>query len=242
MLKRMRFRFRPEGYWLIDISRDYPSVTFLMSLIYIVEDTVHTDVVVHTENPDVVDEIERRCREHPQVRDMRRVYDGPRGTRFHASYETSYSFYPHIVDHTPVALGTVRLRDGTEHYEIIGEPEDLQGILDRMATEGDLEVEMIEELAPAYHDRDDELPLGVELTAKQIEALTWAHADGYFQWPRQRSASDIASKVDISLSAFLDRLRQAEARILERFVQAFREQAPGQYNEARKELRERGGD
>lgn len=225
MLKKVRFRFRPEGYWIIDISRDYPHVTFLMSLIYIVGDTVHTDVVVYADDPADVDAIEARCRDHPQVEEITRVYDGPRGTRFHASYREEYSFYPDIVRHTPVAIGTVGLRDGTERYEIIGEPEDLRTILDIMEKRGEVEVEGVEAV-PSEVDAAEDLPTAVGLTDKQVEALLSAHVDGYYRWPRERSASDLAAKADVSLSAFLDRLRRAESKVLDWFVERMREESP----------------
>lgn len=53
-----------------------------------------------------------------------------------------------------------------------------------------------------------------ELTDKQTQALRLAHQAGYFNWPRDSSAKEIAETLDISRPTFQAHLRKAEAALL----------------------------
>lgn len=57
-----------------------------------------------------------------------------------------------------------------------------------------------------------------ELTAKQATALEAAFHHGYFEKPRQSSASDIADSLDVAHSTFLQHLRAAQQKL---FAQQF---------------------
>lgn len=52
-----------------------------------------------------------------------------------------------------------------------------------------------------------------DLTPSQTEAVTTALQMGYFDIPREANAAEVAVELDISQSAFLQRLRRAEERI-----------------------------
>lgn len=237
MLKVVRFRLRPEGYWLTDASARIPSATIVVSSVYVVDGMVHLDLMVHAADGDAIDAFQEDGKQDDRVAEVRRVYEGDQGTRFHVTYGTEFSFYPHIIEHTPVSLGAIRVADGVEHYEIIGEIEDLRALLDTLEDEGPMEVDTIRSVGPGAREPDDDLPMAAALTDKQIDTLLLAHADGYYQWPRDQTASDLAQKTDLSLSAFLDRLRRAESKVLDRFVEEVKDRDPARYNAARARLR-----
>lgn len=53
-----------------------------------------------------------------------------------------------------------------------------------------------------------------DLTEKQLRALRVAHANGYFEFPRQRKAEDIAELLEVSTPTFSQHLRVAEQKLL----------------------------
>lgn len=55
------------------------------------------------------------------------------------------------------------------------------------------------------------------MSEKQREALLAAYEAGYFAVPRQASLEDIAVSLDISRSAFAERLQRGEAHLIEHF-------------------------
>jgi len=53
-----------------------------------------------------------------------------------------------------------------------------------------------------------------QLSERQREVFELAQDEGYYMWPRETSATELATKVDISKTTFLEHLRKAEAKIL----------------------------
>jgi len=62
-------------------------------------------------------------------------------------------------------------------------------------------------------DEDDPIETRWDLTPAQAESLREALAMGYFGVPRAATASEVADALDISKTAFLERLRRAEASV-----------------------------
>jgi len=54
-----------------------------------------------------------------------------------------------------------------------------------------------------------------ELTDRQREALEAAYRAGYFNWPRDSTAEEVAETLDISSSTLHSHLRKAEGSLLE---------------------------
>jgi len=53
-----------------------------------------------------------------------------------------------------------------------------------------------------------------KLTKKQQEVLNYAKYFGYFEWPRKKTATEIAKIVNIPKTVFLSHLRKAENKII----------------------------
>lgn len=61
-------------------------------------------------------------------------------------------------------------------------------------------------------------PPGDGLTDRQYEALRTAHELGYFDVPRRASLDEIADELDVSASSASERLRRAQAQLIEETV------------------------
>ena len=87
----------------------------------------------------------------------------------------------------------------------------LRGVLD---TAGDTVGVTLERAYPLRDD--DESPVADRwgLTPAQEAAIQAAHDAGYFQVPRDATATEVAETLDISKSAFLERLRRGQERLL----------------------------
>lgn len=57
--------------------------------------------------------------------------------------------------------------------------------------------------------------LVADLTDRQLQALRTAHARGYFEWPRDVRADDVAADLDIATPTFAQHLRVAERKLLD---------------------------
>lgn len=111
---------------------------------------------------------------------------------------------------------SVRYRDGAERHAgaVVGQ-DVLQGVLEAAGEAVGVQLERISTLGEA-----GETPVETlwDLTPGQVAALETAHRMGYFDVPRSCSPEEVAGELDVSKSAFLERLRRAEAALLEQVL------------------------
>jgi len=70
----------------------------------------------------------------------------------------------------------------------------------------------------AESGEEDDLALTSELTDRQLETLETAYAAGYFEWPRDSTAEEVADSMDISAPTLHSHLRKAQNRVLEQVL------------------------
>lgn len=232
MLKAVRFRFTHDGCWLQETTEKHRGVMLVCSSVYNAGEDVVMNVTVHAKDGDVIDALQAEWDADDRLHTVRRLDDSPRGVRFHITYSSPNSIFHHILAHTPVSIGTIRVADGQEHYEIIGETQEVQGLLRVLQQKGNLAVESIRDVTGP----DDALGSTPwkDLTDKQLEALVLAYLGGYYQWPRDRSASALAEELGLSSSAFLDHLRHAEAKLVSQIMEDLRVREPGRVEALRR--------
>lgn len=225
VLKELRFRFRHDGCWLQETTERHPGVMLVASAIYMNGGEVHMNVTAHGPEASVLAAAAAWAADR-RIKKVTQIGAGPRGVRFHIAYDQPNTIYGHILQHTPVALGAIRFSQGVEHYSIVGESPDLQDLVRVLATKGDLTVLSIRDVADVEAEEAGAGPLA-GLTDKQVEAVVLAHREGYYRWPRASSASDLAARLGLSSSAFLDHLRHAEARLIESVMADLDSKEPG---------------
>ena len=57
------------------------------------------------------------------------------------------------------------------------------------------------------------------MTDRQREALEAAYRAGYFDWPRESTAEEVAESPDITSATLHSHLRKAESRLVETFFE-----------------------
>jgi predicted DNA binding protein len=113
-------------------------------------------------------------------------------------------------------IETLRYQGGSARVvgAVVGH-EDLQGVMD---TAGNTVGARLERVYPMGSSVETGIAQRWNLTPAQAEALEAAHAAGYFNVPRDTTASEVAAELDISKSAFLERLRRGQSAVLDRVV------------------------
>jgi predicted DNA binding protein len=103
-------------------------------------------------------------------------------------------------------------REGDARFTgaVVGQ-EVLRGVLD---TAGDTVGVTLERAFPIAGRDDSSVAVRWGLTPAQAEALETAHEMGYFAVPRDVDASEVAAALDVSKSAFLERLRRGLDQLL----------------------------
>jgi predicted DNA binding protein len=112
---------------------------------------------------------------------------------------------------------SVRYTDGVERHvgAVVGQ-EVLHGVLEAA---GEAVGVQLERISPLGEETDDGLSGRWSLTPSQVEALEAAHEMGYFDVPKGATAEEVADAIDISKSAFLERLRRAQSGLLDHVLE-----------------------
>jgi predicted DNA binding protein len=227
--KEARFTYQHNGCWLQETTARHPSIVLVASALYVVGDDVYGNVAVHGP-PAIVSAIEREWRADSRLHKVQVVQAGHGSTLFHIGYRSNHSIVRHVLEHTPVSVGPTRHAQGVEYHQVIGEPSDLQALLRTLGERGTLQLTALRDIGEP--ERDVAAPLQ-GLTPSESEALLTAYLGGYFRWPRERTADELAADLGLSHTAFLNRLRQAESKIVERTMQDLARVEPGVLEAAR---------
>jgi PAS domain S-box-containing protein len=76
--------------------------------------------------------------------------------------------------------------------------------------------------------RDGTRANDVSLTDRQLDALVGAFEEGYFEWPREATAEEVAERLDISAATLHYHLRRAERALVDAFLDAERREPNGE--------------
>lgn len=108
-------------------------------------------------------------------------------------------------------MESLSYRDGAARFTgaVVGH-DVLRGVMD---TAGATVGVRLERVSPLGSEDDDAVAPGWALTPKQEATLRTALAMGYFSVPRDVTAADVAAELGVSKSAFLERLRRAQASL-----------------------------
>ena len=128
---------------------------------------------------------------------------------------TGESMLGALVDHG-TNVRSVRADGGTARYELDAASEaDVRALVDAV-TERYRDTRVLSKRERAALSEAEALPEGHldELTDRQREALEAAYRAGYFSWPRDSNAEEVAEALDISSATLHSHLRKAEESLL----------------------------
>jgi len=109
-------------------------------------------------------------------------------------------------------VDSVQYRDGVERHvgAVVGQ-EVLHGVLEAA---GEAVGVKLERISPLGDDGETAVETRWNLTPGQALALETAYEMGYFEVPKDVTSAEVAAELGVSKSAFLERLRRGQARLL----------------------------
>jgi predicted DNA binding protein len=118
-----------------------------------------------------------------------------------------------LVAHGFLPRETYRMLDGREQWRVVttmGRHEAEETLEDvSAATDSDIRIVRI-----AASGRQPRGPLQLDaLSSRQREVFEYACQQGYYDWPRNVSATDLANDLELSKSTVVEHLRKAESRL-----------------------------
>jgi len=155
------------------------------------------------------------ARAHPGVSDVRRLAtDG--GTTLEVRASSGMLAHPLVESGANVRTATAT--DGRCRLVVELSPDaNVRSVVERVRDVFP-ETELVSKREVKPTDQEA-LPDGADMTDRQREALEAAYRAGYFDWPRESTAEDVAASLDIASSTLHGHLRKAEHRLLEAFFE-----------------------
>jgi predicted DNA binding protein len=129
-------------------------------------------------------------------------------------YRSRNSIYESLISRGFFPTEPIRVRNGNEYWTAatVEDRNDVPTLLESVADDenADITVEKVisSENASASNPRLQ------KLSERQREVFELAQQEGYYTWPREVSASDLAARVNITKATLLEHLRKAESKLL----------------------------
>jgi PAS domain S-box-containing protein len=166
------------------------------------------------------DEVADAIRENPRVEAVRAVTGGDRSGRFEVVVSAS-SLLDAVADAGAAVRSVTAAPTGTRFVVEAPVDADIRRIVDRVVAD----FPGAKPLATRERNREPATvgrPGGVldELTARQREVLEAAFRAGYFDWPRESTAEEVAEALGVAASTVHAHLRKSEATILSALLDA----------------------
>lgn len=160
-------------------------------------------------------------RELNPVRTIRTPHGG--FTVWHPAADPNESITRIIERHDMMWQQPLHVRDGWESYDAISFGASEQTALDALLEQHPTQVVRRQDIDPDKVTASLFMSLAPALEAptdKQVEALRTAHRMGYYQSPRGCTTAEAAAALGIGRSAFEERLRGGENRVMDAIIPA----------------------
>ncbi|NHX37946.1 MULTISPECIES: helix-turn-helix domain-containing protein [Halolamina] len=129
-------------------------------------------------------------------------------------YEPTNSIHDAFISRGFVPEEEIRIHDGYEYWTVIvaASRDTIQQRLDEICEEMEADITVEGMKCPESGSAGGSS--SNQLSERQREVFELAQREGYYTWPRECSASDLADELDVSKTTLLEHLRKAESKIL----------------------------
>ncbi len=197
--------------------------------LYTVDNEVHARFTAHGETDAAVNQLVAAAHEssltssvrelEPHLDPLSAARPPGRATReLLVEYSGENSVYEPLISQGFVPDGTVEITDGQEYWPVVinADRDGIKRRLDAVRAEMDADVEICRIGSTGSQSSDDSD--ADALTPRQRQALRTAIDAGYYEWPRDVTAGDLAAALNVSKPTLLEHLRKAEAKVLNTFA------------------------
>jgi predicted DNA binding protein len=218
--RQVELKLRHPGCWTLEMTDEYEKMHIIEKSLYPTDETVKGDFILVSEGDRDIEAFVEAIDAHRVVESTAILKDG--GNRAHVvvTYDRSSSIVPEIVNSEFMPIEPVHITGGYEYWTVLVRSDRLESVFTELEEEYDVELETIHEVDPndnvEFADTSDRIY--DSLSVRQTECLFEAHEAGYYNWPREVAASDIADDLGISGPTFLEHLRKGEQKVLDAFL------------------------
>ncbi|WP_255168930.1 helix-turn-helix domain-containing protein [Natrononativus amylolyticus] len=224
MKKRIGLRLWHEDCWMLALTRRFPGAELVVTDICSDGTDILATVVLTSSGDADLAEVEAAVTTYGSVRSTDVLESRGDSVRIHTRSDANDSIYTTLVSSSLTPIGEVRVVDDREHWTLLADGSEIGQSVAALEEVADVDVRRVIDYKPEEidaHDLVDELQR--DISARQLSYLLSALEEGYYGWPRDVSAKELAEKNDVSAPTALEHLRKGEAAILDRVLRELRD-------------------
>lgn len=208
------------GCWTLQTTDAYPGTHIIEKSLYPAEDIIKGDFILVSKGDAEIEAFIQAIDASPVVQNVAVLKQSDERARVVVNYASESSIVPEIVHSEFMPIAPVHITEGKEHWRVMIEVDALSDVLSSMKSEYDIEVDAIEQVNPqdSLFFADVVNEVSENLSPRQQEILFTARDAGYYSWPRETSANQIAETIGVSGPTLLEHLRQGEQKIIHTFL------------------------
>ncbi|MGA9399233.1 helix-turn-helix domain-containing protein [Haladaptatus sp.] len=218
--RQVELKLWHPGCWTLEVTDEYDGIHILEKSLYPTDETVKGDFIIVSEGDHDIETFVEAIDAHRVVESTAILKNSGDRARVVVTYERSSSIVPEIVNSEFMPIEPVHMTGGYEYWTVLVRSDQLESVFTRLEEEYDIQLESIHEVDPndnvEFANTSDRIYNS--LSVRQMECLFAAHDAGYYNWPRDVAASEIASDFGISGPTFLEHLRKGEHKVLDAFL------------------------
>lgn len=215
-LRQVRLDLWHPGCWTTAVTEALSDTHVVERSLYPADDRVKGDFTLVSTGSVSMDRFVAAIDDEPAVEQVTVLERSADRARVVVTYRREHSIVPAVVNAGVMPVEPLHVTDGVEHWTVLVDGDDFPELLSTVREEGEAELRAIEQVDAgergAFADPVD--LVHDELSARQRECLFEARAAGYYEWPREVTADDIADDLGVSGPTLLDHLRRGEQTVL----------------------------
>ncbi|NGM70776.1 transcriptional regulator [Natronolimnobius sp. AArcel1] len=190
---------------------------------------------VYGDSADEVDSLITKTKESKLTRSVQEIqkvfgiqsssvkFPGNMSRDIFVEYQSNNSIDDAFISRGFIYDGPTNIRNGQEEWSLVGHHnrEAIRESLTEIRQEKDAMIEMNRIISVSRSNPTTE-PLANQLTERQWKMFEFARQNGYYEWPREVTARELATHMEITKTTFLEHLRKAESKILNNIARPLR--------------------
>jgi predicted DNA binding protein len=216
MYKQVELELQHPGCWTLAVTDAHPGTHIIEKSLYPTDEEIKGDFILASEGETSIEEFIETIDDHSVVNNVAVLKRSSARARVVITYRRDSSIVPKIVNSEFMPIEPVHITGGWEYWTVLVRSDALSSVMHQMEQELDVDVNAIHAVDPRdeveFSDIVDRAYS--DLSTRQRESLFEAQEEGYYQWPRDVSAKQIADGLGVTGPTLLEHLRIGEQKIL----------------------------
>lgn len=201
--------------WTLQATDAHAETHVIEKSLYTAEDAIKGDFILVSEGETTLEEFVETIDGYDVVEGVTVLRQSEGRARAVVTYHRDSSIVPEIVNSEFMPIEPVHITGGKEFWTVLVSESALGDVVEEMEETYDVEVNSIQEVDPSESLEFADIVDSVhdDLSTRQRECLFTAEEAGYYTWPRDVSAKDVAAETEVSGPTFLEHIRRGEQKL-----------------------------